>query len=358
MREAIYGKKMENLNKEKAKIIYSERLNVYSFEFKGKKVTSEPLTPRYYGWMKQDIKFNCKLYNCKDSQEKIDPNIWFLIKKYEHTYGKIENRNLKLEYLNSMLNAQNYANIPFKALYSIESEKNNFFDLKRFNVHTNIKLQKKLQNDCSAEFLKIQKEKFRGSSNTKNKSFFKRTMAIVFATLAGLAVWGGNNSSKHENDINENVSNVSNFNRNNEFDESTETVTTKDINQFENLDIEKTKDKIENFDKNMETCSNIKQESTIDKNQQKDDEVKVGDKIKIVSDNAKYYIDSLGSGKEYSYNEFKEKYQIEEVYAEFIENGSIHGIGVTKDNEKIHFGWLEKGTSVEKVSDDEVDIER
>lgn len=381
MAETLYQKKIREILegskevKELAKIIYSDKLNRYSFEFKEKKITGEPLTPKFYRWMKQDIKFHCKRYHYMDAFEKIDPNIWFLIKKFEYTYGTDKARNLKLEYLTSMSEVSNYKNIPFRVLYNMEDKKRNIFDRKRSNIYKNIELQTRIQSFCNFNIIKVEKNncekniKIRNNKFKNNKSIFKRITAIAFATLAGIS-FGSGEDSGHSEQNNERYSSIGKLNINDELGNyennylSTEpsitdqSIVTNIVTEKFDIDSMTTQDGQIDKLKNNDKSEDSNEEKNLIKEESKKEPIKVGDKIEIVSNDAQYYIDSYGSGIGYSYEELKEKYQIKEVYAEYVtETGVVHGIGITKNNEKIHFGWLGKDVEIEKVIDDD-ELER
>ena len=369
MMETLYQKRKNEVLKnstqtrEIAKIMYNEKINKYFFEFCERKITGKPLTHKFYKWIKKDIKYYCKKYHCMDAFKKIDPNIWFLIKKFEYKYGIDKVENLKIEYLCSMCKTSNYKNIPFRIFYTLENKKHNIFDRRIANLYKNVKIQSEIQDNCDINIIKIEKciEK-KVNKNNNNKNFFKRATAIIFAALASITLWKGEelkNSdevSKETNVISETNSGINIENSNDTkvtevpYTSSNAIITTI-ITEENEIIINNDNEKNEEDKLTEDFC---KENDNIE-SEVKNDLIKEGDKIKVISKNAKYYIDSYGTGTAYDYEKLKEEYKIKEVYAEYVtDSGVVHGMGITENNEEIHFGWFGKDVKFEHVSDKDI----
>lgn len=371
---------LEDSYKGQLKIVYNEKLKKFVL-INGKEIfTTDQINVEQLNAIMKEINVFSEVYNFSSSARRIDPNVWNLLRAYDKKYST----NNALVYMKSMNSIGVGDKLPIKIIYEIKNKKPNIFDkstkivyehmekLKRLNVSlenknisiTNLNTVKEQKKAKIKEYKKNSKnsklEEFASSNSeympmVKNKKdrLFKRIGMSALAFFAGFS-FGGNLSKNQNDDVKELIERVSftEFSDDNNFEESTaikddiESIKNEfgDINQnefgYQGFDISNKNEKNDNIDKSNTHDVEIREE------------INIGDKIEILSDDAKYYIDSQGSGYGYSFSELKNEYQFKDIYAEYItEDGVIHGVGVTENNEEIHFGWLGKDTVIKKVKD-------
>lgn len=373
---------LDESDKRQLKIVYNEKLKKFVL-VNGKEIfITDQINVEQLNSIMKEINVFSEVYNFSSSAKRIDPNVWNLLREYDKKYST----NNALVYMKSMNSIGVGDKLPIKIIYEIKDKKPNIFDkstkivyeymekLKRLNVSlenknisiTNLNSVKEQKKAKIKEYKKNSKNLNLGelvSSNSENMpmvknkkdKLFKRIGMSALAFIAGFSF--GSNVNKNQNDdVKELIERVS-------FTEFTDSNNYEEGNSIKD-DFDSIKNEIDNINQN-ENNYGYQGFDTINENEKNEDinsfnthdvevreEISIGDKIEILSEDAKYYIDSEGNGYGYSFSELKKEYKFKDIYAEYItENGVIHGVGVTENNEEIHFGWLGKDTLIKKVKD-------
>lgn len=394
MKQGIYIKNLEKLlgNNHnlvrRLKISYCEKNKEYLLTDGNNRIFCDVLSLKEYIKVKKDMKIYCEKNMCLDAFKMLDPNIWNLLSEYQKKYQDVLNIDYKNKYANSMKNEKNYEKVPFRIIYNMQKKFPK--PIKLALVNSNIKKQNKLQDKMNSKFM-VEEFKNNQLSKNNNKHILKKIGAFLLAGLAGTAVFFGRQSNINKKNIDNNTFKEFNIDDNNTNDSQDDF--TKIINEDTSIQAETTEittetttinSKIQNStinseyksetttenmpkDKNIKNDSNsnivnkkqedaniiLKSNNGITIEQKKmNEKINVGDEINIISDDALYYIDSQGSGTPYSFNSLKKEYKIKKVYAEYVtDKGIVHGVGITENNEEIHFGWFGENVKLQKVQE-------